>query len=190
MQKNYYCARQARQYCRQIISLFIIGIFSLLLCSCGYHLRSINMLPKALHRLYLTSRVPYDPFTKQLKVALLRANLTLVKNKTLAPYTLNITNISFYKTSPSLAISLSTQLSTVTLYYRVYYEILDNHGKVVIPQTLIMSYRTITANANQLLGTTNEINNAKQEMIQELIGNLINELGSVHAHQALTKNSH
>ncbi len=178
MQKDYYCPRQAREYCYSLIKhkYFLLLTLCLALCSCGFHLRSINSIPQALRTLYIASSNNYAPATKLLRSELRQSGFKMVHNPQQARYTLKIINELFNTNQPSTLFAGSVQFMTVTLYYNVTFTIVDDNNHAVIPVNTVSASSTMTASANQMLGSSNEELLIKQELVREVVNQIINQL--------------
>ena len=136
-----------------------------------------------MHTLYLKTKDPYSPFSTALRQTLSSANIQLVDNQQDAATTLNIINVHFKYYTPTLG--NSNLARTYTFHGHVIFEITNTKGDVLLKPQTLSSTRSLTLNANQLLGTNNQATQLKQEMIREMINKLFNRLSSEQVRLAL-----
>lgn len=163
---------------------FFLIIVSLLLTGCGFKLRGQEPLPPQLRTLYLETKAPYSPLTKQLRQILPASGITLVSTRSQAPLALEIINDSQSQQVTGIS---TTQVMQYSLTYTLIYQIRDSKGRVLFNPHTIKATRTFTANFNQMLGGSLEQNLLYNDMRQDIISQLLNQLSSRNTAKAVTQ---
>jgi len=165
--------------CKYIVITLLVSI----LAGCGFHLRGHTPLPPELKVMYLQTNAPYSDFTKQLKLMLNSAKVTLVDEQQAAPITLQI--LSAADSQLLTSSSASGQTNTYALNYTVIYQLLNNRGQVIEgPQTVITT-RNYSVTSNQVLGDTTVQNALLLQMQRDAIYQMINRLRTPQLLKAL-----
>jgi len=152
---------------------FLFFLF-LLMAGCGFHLRGQTALPPQLKHIAVVSQDQNSAFKNELVNTLRHLDLNVETIEHRAPYTLHI--LSEYLSQAASAVSASTQTRQYTLYYTVNFELTDQKGKVIIPQSALSTSRVLTLNMNQILSSNSEALTLQKEMQQEIMMKLMNRL--------------
>ena len=163
---------------------FIFTLFlsvTLALSACGFKLRSKAMLPKQLHRIYLSSNADYSQAVPRLKSLLRAAGLAIVNRKEQALYHLKI--LSEHFTVSQSSTSSASQLVSGIVRFFMRYEITGKDGKVLFGPISATSYETIFTNANQLQSTKSAEADIKNSVLQQTLNQVLNQLTSSKARQ-------
>ncbi len=164
---------------------FVLLSMTLLLSACGFHLRGKTPLPAQLQNLAISSDTPYSDFSKQLKSTMRDMGITVDDNTAQAPYRLRI--ISAVNSEIVGSISSSTNTRIYTLYFTVNYQLLDKQGKIILPTQTVSSYRTLTVNANQVLGSSIESLTLQREMRSDVIEKIMYRLAAHNTQRLLNE---
>lgn len=130
------------------LSLCILALTSLLLTSCGFHLRGDIQLPTELKTLYLQSPSPYAAFEQSLRQGLRSYRIHLVDEKSGSPVTLHIISSNLSHTATAMTLNTTTQQYTLT--FTVTFELLANNGDVIVPSETTQSSTTFTSSSQQM----------------------------------------
>jgi LPS-assembly lipoprotein len=158
-------------------------LFSLLSCvvlislsACGFHLRSYNELPPAMHTLYLQTENPYGSFEASLRYNLRTSGVILVDAANKAPITLKISKP--LQTNSNLATGPSSQARTYSISYEVTFSLANAQGENLLPPQTLNTSRNLILSANQLPQSNNQIDILNRDMEQDIINRLQNRLRS------------
>jgi len=157
---------------------FSLGIFMclmLLLTGCGFHLRGAEPLAPPFHHLYLQSNDPYSELTRYLKQSLKLSQVDFASTATSSSLILNITE---QQTQQLLGVGGTQQTRLYNLSLIVTYEITDPQGKILVPVEKITENRTVTIQASQVLGGSNEESNLYQQMRRAAVFDIMLRLAS------------
>jgi LPS-assembly lipoprotein len=158
------------------LSLCILTLISLLLVSCGFHLRGDIQLPTELKTLYLQTPSPYAAFEQSLRQSLRSYSIHLVDAKSKAPITLHI--ISSNVSHTATAMTLNTSTSQYTLTFTVTFELLAENGDVIVPSETTQSTTTFTSSSQQMqtssaLATQQYLPNLYQDSSFKILSRLL-----------------
>lgn len=166
----------------RFMRFLFIALHSLLLTGCGFHLQGEVPLAPPLHRMYLQVPDPYGPLERALQQYLKISKVVMVP-KTDATTILAVLRDDTSQTL--LSISGTQQTRQYLLQVTVVFEVNNRHGATIIgPYTLVES-RTITVQANQILGSSNEASLFYQQMRRTLAYRIITMIASQQSAQAL-----
>jgi LPS-assembly lipoprotein len=167
--------------------LYIYILFTLLLTSCGFHLREPVPLAPPLQSMYIQTQDPYSPFIRNLKQYLKMSGVRLAHTPQEAKTILNIMEEG--TTQDLLSINSSQQTRQYSLKYSVIFEILSAQGKAYLsPQSLIET-RTLTLQSNQVLAGSNQAALLYQDMRRAIAYNIMNRLASKEFTQTLMRST-
>lgn len=166
-----------------MLKLLLISILSLMLSSCGFHLRGQHVLPPELHCIRLQSLTPYGDFESILRRYLSQLGL-IVTRTSCAPITIHILSTNLFHDVPT--IGGSNQARVYVYYYQVYFQILDSNQQVLICPKTIVTSGTLIVNAGTALEATNQLEVLRQELQVEATHMIINVLNSPQVSCALS----
>lgn len=152
--------------------LLILFLSSLLVTACGWHLRGSLNLPTDLKSLYVTGA---GTALQSELARLIRANqINLVSHPGEAQYTLAVTNESFDRRTAALG---SDALAAEYEYTAAAdFEFRNAQGEMVGQPDRAQVVRSISYDANQVLGSASEGRLVQQEMTVELASQIIRRL--------------
>jgi len=67
------------------------------------------------------------------------------------------------------------------------FDLTDKKGKLILPPQTVASARNLTLNANQILGSNNQLTLLKQELEQDVVNKIYNRLTAEQVIQAVSK---
>ena len=147
----------------------------LTLAACGFHLRGMLSLPASMQKLTVLSLSNDSPLVPTLTSALQVAGVDVVPPGQ-APFTLTILTDDF--TSSIGSISASTNTRQYSLSYRVSIQLNDKDGTIVIAPSTLQTYRTLTVDANMILGSNSQEFTLKQEMREDIVQKVLAQIAS------------
>lgn len=158
---------------KQSLKLMLVLGFSLVLASCGFHLRDDYQLPPSLQQAKL-SAPQFSEFAEVMRERLLLAGVELVDKD--APVTIRIDNDHLDRRT--LSLSASGQVAEYELIYRVRYELLQEQREP--RQFELEVYRDYQDDPNFALAKTREreilVGEMRQEAARRVLRQLIAEL--------------
>lgn len=157
---------------RQLFLVFAV----LLLTSCGFHLRGSEPLAPPLHHMYLQTQDPYSQLARYLKQALKQSGVLLTETPQNASTVLEI--IGERQVQQLLGVGGTQQTRVYSLTLTVSYQLNDSHGRPIGGVQIATENRTITIQANQILGGSNEESNLYQQMHRAIIFTIMRYLAS------------
>jgi LPS-assembly lipoprotein len=130
----------------------LVLIVSILLASCGFHMRGNMQLPEVMQNIYLenASSSLVAEVTKMLKFS----NGKIVTSKQDAGVIIRIVNEQFR--TISLSISSQGKTNEFELLYSLDFEILDAAGKILQPKKNMVITRSYFNDQTQVLAKSNE----------------------------------
>jgi LPS-assembly lipoprotein len=150
------------------------GIFSLtiLLTSCGFHLRGDTEMPMHLRTLAVMPDNPYEPLQRNIRRALRQADVEIVQSPT-GVYSLNIDSAAL--TRSVMIIGTDGQAKQEELIYTLVYTIKPPKGEPMKSQTIKVQ-RILNVDYNRTLGQNLEENTLVNEMQFEVTAQLMRRL--------------
>ncbi|MDR3477506.1 MAG: LPS assembly lipoprotein LptE [Gammaproteobacteria bacterium] len=165
------------------IRQLLLVISLLLLTSCGFHLRGSEPLAPPLHNLYIQSQDPYSQLIRFLKQALKQSGVHFAETPQSASAILEIINERQVQQLLSVGGTQQTRVYNLTLI--VAYQLTDPHGRPIANRQEATETRTVTIQANQILGGSNEQSNLFQLMRRAIIFTIMRHLSSLDVTNAL-----
>lgn len=165
----------------------IIILLSFALVACGFYLRGHQPIPAEMKVLAIRSELPYSTLTKALAATLQSRGIELVDSPDKAPFTLYLFD---EMTAEQVgAVSAASSTRQYTLSYGVQFRLEDADGNILVGPRKLSARRSLVADINQVLGSTNEELTYMQEMRQEIVVNIMNQLTSMNTVKALQAHS-
>ena len=153
-------------------------ILLVLLVSCGFHLRGQVTIPENLKQLRLISQIS-DPIVQQLKITLQKYGIIVVNAGQKAPSQLTIESLDHNTAFATTSANTNTKQYNIT--YNLTFSLLSEE-KPILSHAVVSSSRTLTVNANRILGSDDEEITLKQEMQQELVQKLLTRVTATLKH--------
>ena len=155
---------------------FIVLSIILLLSGCGFHLAEPAQLAEPLYRMYLQTPDPYGYLARSLEQQLKLSHVKLMCQASDASTILSI--LKDETSQELLSVNGTQQTRQYTLRVTVVFEITDEKGRTLVPQQTLTETRSMTVQANQVLGSSNEANLFYYQMRQTLAYAIINRIAS------------
>ena len=162
-------------------TLLIMFILSMLLASCGFHLRGQKDYSLPFHKIYVKSLNDTAPFIIELKNAIRASNVQVTDTPEEAQLTLQIIS---EKTDKQI---LSLSVAGTVLEYRIYYKISlraynQKEQEWIAPQEIIVQ-RAYSYSDSQVLAAQQEEGMLSQDMRTDTVQQVLRRLN--HAHPPL-----
>lgn len=154
-----------------------LTLVTILLCSCGFHLRGQIDLPQWLTDIAIINQSGQPDLDTLLSTQLRAYNIRIINDPALAQYWLVILNESYQEHITS--VSSSTTPRQYQLIYTLSYRLQSRQGKIMLPTSKAYVTREITINSNRILGSDQEEVITKNEMKQDAIMQILNRI-SLH----------
>lgn len=161
---------------KKIWALGIISSLLLCLSSCGFHLQGETELAWPLYKMYLHSTDPYGFFVRQLRDQLKMSKVQLVDSSEQATTILDILKDDI--SQDLLNVNGTQQTRQYILKTTLVFEIRNAQNQVILPPQTLEETRVITVQANQILGSSNEVSFYYKQMRRQLVSALMNRLSS------------
>lgn len=160
-----------------------IGLLSLFLTACGFHLRGMMEVPTWLHDVAISADAVDTELVAMLKSQLNSSKVKVHRNILEAPYLLVITNSNFQQRI--ISIGASTNPRQYELILTVELMLQSKKGEILLPKRQIMVTRQLTVNNDRILGSNEEerilMNEMRQEAIIQLCSILFKSTPMPHA---------
>jgi LPS-assembly lipoprotein len=168
-----------------MLRLLSVMLSFVLLTGCGFHLRGEVPLAPPLKHLYIQTSDPYGELARNLEKSLVLSGVTLASSPQDASMILNIQNEN--TNDQLLSVGNTQQTRQYNLTLTVTFELDNPHGQVIVPSQSIAETQSITIQADQILGGSNEENNLYQQMRRDIIYKIMNRLSSKNVTALVTK---
>lgn len=147
-------------------------LLSLLLISCGFHLRGDHEMPMHLQTMAVLPDNPYEPLQRDIRRALRQAHVEVVASPT-SVYSLHIDSASLSRSV--MIVGTDGQTKQEELIYTLLYTI-KAPGRDPMPQQTIKVQRILNVDYNRTLGQSLEENTLVSEMQAEVTAQLMRRL--------------
>lgn len=166
----------------------LIGLIALSchLTACGFSLQTQSLIPTELNSLYLKTEDPYGEFTLLLKKHFQSQGVRWEASPKNAQYILKIENLHIQQNL--LSISENTLIRTYLVSANLEYQLENSKGKVILAPSRLISSITFITNDNQLSSDSQELEDKKEQLYQDLIFKLIARLHSRQVQLAIHEN--
>jgi LPS-assembly lipoprotein len=155
----------------------LVCIITLLLTACGFHPQGDANLAPPLKKMYLQTADPYGNLARYLHDYLKMSHVQLVASPDEADTILEIERDS--NSQELLSVAGTQQTRQYKLIVTVVFAISDNKGHSILPPQSLAESRTITVQANQILGSSNEASLYASQMRRALAIAIMNRLASI-----------
>jgi outer membrane lipopolysaccharide assembly protein LptE/RlpB len=133
-------------------------------------------LAPALHRLYIQAADPYGVLVRMIKLYCKTSHVQLVDAPENATAVLEITQDT--AKDEFLSVSGTQQTRQYKLSVIVSFVIKDPKGRIIVPLQTLTEERTITIQADQILGSSNEANLFYEQMRRSIAFAMMNRISS------------
>lgn len=155
----------------------LICLMTLLLSACGFHPQGDVKLAPALKKMYLQTPDPYGTLARNLHDDLKMSHVNLATSPSSADTILEVQRDT--TTQELLSVAGTQQTRQYKLIVSVTFAVTDNRGQPLLPAETLSETRTITVQANQILGSSNEASLYTQQMRRTLAYAILNRLASI-----------
>lgn len=160
----------------------IIMTMIVALCACGFHLRGQMELPASFQDVAISAPPEGRNLSLALDEQLHAYHVIQVHSKTDAQFEIVIDTIQFERQIAN--ISSSTTPRQYQLSYTVKHHLVDNHGRVLIPNGLVVSNRLVSMNSERLLGSNYEQDFFLHEMELDAARQILTTIGHYFAKES------
>jgi LPS-assembly lipoprotein len=147
-----------------------------LLSSCGFHLRGPVELAPPFKRLYIESHDPYSELTRNLQQYFKTSHVYLADSPQAASGIFEIIQES--TSQQLLSVGGTQQTRQYNLILSVTFQVTTPQGVVLIAPQTVSESQTLTVQADQILGGSNEQNNLYHQMRRAITYTIMNRLSS------------
>lgn len=152
----------------------LLVMLTVLLASCGFHLRQNYNLNPQLSPAYLTFKQPYSEFALILKDSLQQNNLEIVASEEEANSHIRILNTALSHSSKTRGPSNQSQVYNYR--FTVKFDVLDNKGEQLIAKSRVSASERLALRPNQLIHTNNQLSELKRKLYRRVANLLIMKL--------------
>lgn len=156
--------------------IFLLLLLTLLITSCGFHLRGEVALPSDMQRVFIQTDDPYGWLARGLAEYLKSSGTYIANSAQGATMTIKILHLD--KSQQLLSVSGTQQTRQYNLVLSATFELLNSTGKTVTTPQVVTEIRVLTVAANQILGGSNEADNLYEQMHQPLVYDIISRVAS------------
>ncbi len=160
----------------------IIIILIVALCACGFHLRGQMELPTSFQNVAISAPPEGRNLSLALDEQLQAYHVIQAQSKTDAEFQIVIDNIQFERQIAN--ISSSTTPRQYQLSYTVKHHLVDSHGRMLIPNGLVVSNRLVSMNSERLLGSNYEQDFFLHEMELDAARQILTTIGHYFAKES------
>ncbi len=164
---------------------FLVCIVTLFLTACGFHPQGDMKLAPPLQKMYLQTPDPYGTLSRDLRNYLKMSHVRLVTSPEEAETILEI--LSDTSRQELLSVAGTQQTRQYNLMVNVNFAVSDKNGHTILPAQSLTENRTITVQANQILGSSNEATLYTQQMRRTLAYAIVNRLASIEVTKTINK---
>ena len=180
--------RSFAQYCRlaRIFSLALVTSTSLLLSSCGFHLRGAIVLPESLSTVSIQGTTEYSDLGRVLYNSLRRAGVSIV------PVTDAGLHLQILKDEVQrrvLSVDASGKANEYELKHLLRYTATDRKGVPVVQEQDISTTRAYRFDPNSLLAKGDEEQKLRKDIIRSSAQQMLRQLSAAMRHQVAHQNS-
>jgi LPS-assembly lipoprotein len=163
--------------------LAALCLMAFLLTACGFHPQGDMRLAQPLKKMYLQTPDPYGTLAHNLHDYLKMSKVILVSSSSEADTVLAVERDS--NAQELLSVAGTQQTRQYKLIATVIFSVSDRKGRVILAPQTLSETRTITVQANQILGSSNEAKLYEQQMRRALAIAIMNRLASVQVTKAV-----
>lgn len=160
---------------RSILRCLVV-LFFFCISGCGFHLRNPAPLEPQFENMYLQSEDPYGQLTRNLRQYFKMNGVRLANSAKESSIVLNILKEEEGQQLLSVGGTLETRQYNLT--YIVTYQLQDPNGQVIVPNQTSTELRTLTIQASQILGGSNEAESMYEQMREAILYDIMNRLSS------------
>lgn len=154
---------------------------TLLVSSCGFHLRGAYQVPEALRSVHLSSEIPSSPIMNNLRRNMLSSGVEIAATDTDAPYTLHLSN----ERSEKRSISVDSLAAAAEFQLRQFisYELRDANDRLILGPYELITERNFQNDINNVVGKRDEERLIREEMQVQLALQIMRRYQAIDANQ-------
>ena len=153
--------------------LLLVGLATLWLAGCGFHLQGSAQLPDGMKTVYVSASDELTPFAVALERTLERSGATIAATSASADTVLRVSKDRSGRRV--LSVSARNTPQEFEIYYQVEYSI-DRAGKEIVPTQALELVRNFAFEESQLLAKDREEEVLREAMAQDLAGLVVRRL--------------
>jgi LPS-assembly lipoprotein len=174
------------RFCIQkTLSFFCILGASWWLTGCGFHPRGTVTLAPPLQSVYVESHDPYSELTRNIQQSFKSSHVHLTASPAEASTVFEIMQES--ATQQLLSVGGTQQTRQYNLVLAVTFQVTTPKGVILLPAQTVSETQTLTVQADQILGGSNEQNNLYHQMRRAIVNTIMIRLSSKEATASITK---
>lgn len=154
--------------------LIIPFIVSLILCSCGFHLKGMIDIPTWLESVAIISNNANKELEERLEAQLKAYHIKVSDNPAKAPYWLTLNQSTLSK--QIVSIGASTNSRQYQLLLTTEFSLQKSNGEIIQTSRVVQVSRQFTLNNDRILGSNQEESLFVDEMRQETAMQILNRL--------------
>lgn len=158
--------------------MYKIGLLfiSLILTSCGFHLRGETQFSAPLQHVYLQTPSPYSELTRNIQQYFKMSGITLADSPANATTVLQI--LSENTGQQLIGVNNTQQTRQYNLTLSVAFQITDKKGIVLSPPETLTENRTLPISSSEILSGSNQATALYQQMRRAIVFDIMNRLSS------------
>ena len=162
------------QYRASVIKVTSMLLITLLISSCGWHLRGSNSAPQTFSSIYISSKNSDSELIRELKIAFRAQSVSVKENANEAEYGLIILNERSKRRTAS--VSGSARISEQELTESVDFTVVASDGSTALPLSTATVDLIFEYNEDNILATDDEADLLRSEMQRDLVRQILNRL--------------
>lgn len=147
------------------VKIFFLFFLAMILCGCSFVPRSAIAFPDELKPLYFSTVKPYSTLSNQLNALFRSMDVTLVKQKSAAPFSIVVSYDHFSYARPDIVDA--TLPSSINYSQSSTVSIVNNKNGATVASQSFTTTQSITINANQIY-TMNANDLVRQELNRQM----------------------
>jgi len=154
--------------------LLLLVISSVILISCGFHLRGEIKVPDVLKELYIEGDIVSNDFGTVLIRRIKQLGITKNDSKENSSAILQITKNNF--TRRVLTVNAATKASAYKLDLVIGFELVDNSGESLLKNQQIRQTREYNIDPSNALASGDQENRLKLEMVEFIVNQMLTRM--------------
>ncbi len=158
------------------VFLSVVVAASLLVQSCGFHLRGLVEMPPELTSIYIEGGLPNSQMREILRQKLIGSQVNVLQSREKSGAVLRILRD---RTSRRIAsINSAGQPNEYELKYSLSYQLEDGRGRELLPTRNISLLRTYRYDPNNILSVEEEKDRIKREMARSAVNQMLRQISA------------
>jgi len=147
--------------------LSLVLLVSVLLSSCGFHLRGAYQLPEVMQATFIETPQKNSNLIRTLKRSLKASDIALIDNRSAATAVLKVGNS--LKNKRIVSVDSQGRAREYTLIYTLKFSLAATHGEFEMPEQTISISRDFLFDTEDVLGKSKEESQLYEEMEQDIV---------------------